>query len=197
MKKEFCNILKKSKRFKIKVYVCLLAMIVILGMTTACSTEEEKIDNNSLEKISKIMAEDENITNNILEEQDAVHDIEVEELQSNKEEIEQEPSDAQEIKDIVLGFAEGYFSNDINLMKQFLTEPYEWDMDVYSGKEEQEVSIVEVSGIGGTDDKAIDDVQVVSLVYKENITDDSNKNLTIELVKTSQGWKIQFYGIEG
>lgn len=197
MKKGFYNILQKNKRFKIKVFACLLAMIVVLGMITACSTEEKKIDNNSLSEISEIMPEDENSTNSILEEQDAASDNEVEELQSKQEEMEQEPSDAQEIEDIVLGFAEGYFAGDIDLMKQFLIEPYEWDVDVYSGKEEQEVSIVEVSGIEETEDKAIDDVHVVSLVYKENVTDDSNKSLTIELVKTSQGWKIQFYGIEG
>lgn len=197
MKKGFNNILQKIKRFKIKVFACLLTMIVVLGMITACSTEEKKIDNNSLSEISEIMPEDENSTNSILEEQDAASDNEVEELQSKQEEMEQEQSDAQEIEDIVLGFAEGYFAGDIDLMKQFLIEPYEWDMDVYSGKEEQEVSIVEVSGIEETEDKAVDDVHVVSLVYKENITDDSNKNLTIELVKTSQGWKIQFYGIEG
>lgn len=194
MKGRLCIILQKSKRKKeVKVLACFLVMMIVGGIITACSTKEK--DNNSLSEISEIMLEEENTTNSSLEEQDVVPQDMVEELQSNQEESEQELGDEREIRDIVLGFAEGYFSGDIDLLKQFLTEPYEWDMDVYSGKEE--VSIVEVSGIEGTKDKAIDDVQVVYLVYKENITDDSNKNLTIELVKTSQGWKIQFYGIEG
>lgn len=176
---------------------------IIILLMAGCSREVQgKNDRPSLEA-SEIMPEEKSLVDNVSEddilEDNALEDnISEEENTANSIQNEQGLSeDAQEIKNAALGFAEGYFTGDRDVIKKFLTDPYEWDMDVYANGEAKEISAVEVRGIEGIEDKAIGDVHIVYLIYKETAAADSNKNLTLELIKTLQGWKIQFYGIEG
>ena len=105
-------------------------------------------------------------------------------------------SDVQEIKDIVEAFAAAYFTGDIESIQLYLTTPYDWDTDVYEGAAD-EVSNISVKGLADIGEKAVGDVCVVSLEYKESADSDTFNYLTIELIKQSDGWKIQFYGVEG
>lgn len=41
--------------------------------------------------------------------------------------------DALEIKSIAQALAAAYFSGDTDAVKAYLTDPYEWDIDVYEG----------------------------------------------------------------
>ena len=102
----------------------------------------------------------------------------------------------QEIKDIVEAFAAAYFTGDIESIQLYLTTPYDWDTDVYEGAAD-EVSNISVKGLADIGEKAVGDVCVVSLEYKESADSDTFNYLTIELIKQSDGWKIQFYGVEG
>lgn len=209
-KKRICNMFAKGNRKK--AMSTAVGFIIILLMA-GCSREEQgKNDRPSLEA-SEIMPEEKSLVDNVSEddilEDNALEDnvlednvlednISEEENTANSIQKEQGLSeDAQEIKNAALGFAEGYFTGDRDVIKQFLTDPYEWDMDVYANGEAKEISAVEVKGIEGIENKAIGDVHIVYLIYKETAAADSNKNLTLELIKTLQGWKIQFYGIEG
>lgn len=199
-KKRICNMFAKGNR---KKGMSTAVGFIIILLMAGCSREVQgKNDRPSLEA-SEIMPEEKSLVDNVSEddilEDNALEDnISEEENTANSIQNEQGLSeDAQEIKNVALGFAEGYFTGDRDVIKKFLTDPYEWDMDVYANGEAKEISAVEVRGIEGIEDKAIGDVHIVYLIYKETAAADSNKNLTLELIKTLQGWKIQFYGIEG
>lgn len=199
-KKRICNMFAKGNRKK--AMSTAVGFIIILLMA-GCSREEQgKNDRPSLEA-SEIMPEEKSLVDNVSEDdilEDNVLEDNISEEENTANSIQNEQGlseDAQEIKNVALGFAEGYFTGDRDVIKKFLTDPYEWDMDVYSNGEAKEISAVEVRGIEGIGNKAIGDVHIVYLIYKETAAADSNKNLTLELIKTLQGWKIQFYGIEG
>ena len=120
------------------------------------------------------------------------------ELESGIEKKEGETlsADGQEIKGIVEAFAAVFFSGDRESIKNYLTTPFEWDIDVYEGAADM-VSDTSVKGLTEIDEKDIGDTCVVSLEYKDSAKSDTFRYLTIKLIKQSDGWKIQFYGIEG
>lgn len=103
--------------------------------------------------------------------------------------------DAEEIQDIAEKFSAAYFSGDMEEIKKYLTDPYDWDIEVYSNPEKSaDISVIAIKGISDVGNKNVDDVCVISIQYKQS--DDMGQFLTIELIKKSEGWKIQFYGIE-
>lgn len=105
-------------------------------------------------------------------------------------------TDEQEIKGIVEAFATIYFNGDKEGIQNYLTTPFEWDIDVYEG-DASTISNTSIKGLTEIGEKTAGDTCVVSLEYKESAESDSFRYLTIILIKHTNGWKIQFYGIEG
>lgn len=105
--------------------------------------------------------------------------------------------DAKKIQDIAEKFSAAYFSGDMEEVKKYLTDPYEWYIEVYSNPEKSaDISDLAINGISDIGNKNLDDVCVILMQYKQSASDDMVQSLTIELIKKSEGWKIQFYGIE-
>lgn len=105
--------------------------------------------------------------------------------------------DAKEIQDIVETFSAAYFSGGVEEIKKYLTDPYDWDIEVYSNPEKSaDISVIAINGISDIGNKNVDDICVIAMQYKQSASDDTVQSLTIELIKKSEGWKIQFYGIE-
>lgn len=105
--------------------------------------------------------------------------------------------DAKEVQDIAETFSAAYFSGDVEEIKKYLTDPYDWDVEVYSNPEKSaDISVIAINGISDIGNKNVDDICVISMQYKQSPSDDTVQSLTIELIKKSEGWKIQFYGIE-
>ncbi|MCM1111667.1 MAG: hypothetical protein NC399_00280 [Muribaculum sp.] len=104
-------------------------------------------------------------------------------------------ADAQKIEGIITEFCAAYFEGDLDSIKSFLTDPYIWDVNVYENSADK-VKVMAVKGLEDIGEKNIDDVCVVSVEYKEDGMD-AYVYLTVELIKTDKGWKIEFYGNEG
>lgn len=108
--------------------------------------------------------------------------------------------DALEIKSIVQALAAAYFSGDTDAVKAYLTEPYEWDIDVYEGissdKGAGEVNITELKGLNSISEKQVGDSCTVSVEFSDTKYD-TLAYLTVELIKQPDGWKVCFYGLEG
>lgn len=101
----------------------------------------------------------------------------------------------QEIESIVKEFATAYFNGDIDTIQNYLTTPYEWDIDVYTGT--GVISEVNLKGLTNIGEEEIGNIKVVSLEYRDSSIEETLSYLTLELIKQEEGWKIQFYGIEG
>ncbi|WP_152967788.1 hypothetical protein [Oxobacter pfennigii] len=104
-------------------------------------------------------------------------------------------ADAQEIKSIAEKFSFAFFNGDTDLMKSYLTKPFEWDIEVFDGSA-KEVTGITIKGLADIQEKNIGDTSVVSVEYRGAPQDDSFQYLTIELIKQPDGWKIRFYGVE-
>lgn len=108
-------------------------------------------------------------------------------------------ADGQELKRIAENFATAYFSGDINTVQGYLTNPYEWGLDVYTGLNETgagTISELKLKGLTNIGIEEIGSIQVISLEFKDS-NYDMYIYLTMEFVKQEDGWKIQFYGLEG
>lgn len=111
------------------------------------------------------------------------------------EDTPQLSAEAQAIKEIVEAFAAEYFQGNREAVKKYLTAPYEWDIEVPDGGSEP--LDISIEGLEAIEEKQLNEVCVVSLRYKTGPKEDQYHYLTIELVKTKDGWNIQFYGVEG
>lgn len=106
--------------------------------------------------------------------------------------------DMQEIEDIANRFAKVYFGGNADILKQYLVEPYVWEVETYQNSDSSDkMLITDIKGLSDIGEKNIGDVCVIYIEYKESEIDDMYKYLTIEFIKEEMGWKIQFYGIEG
>lgn len=109
-----------------------------------------------------------------------------------------EPSDSVQIERIANRFAKAYFAGDVDALKQYLTEPYDWKVEVCQNADNaDEVEILAIKGLSDIREQVVGDVCVISVEYREPEITDAYRYLTIELIKEETGWKIQFYGIEG
>ncbi len=104
-------------------------------------------------------------------------------------------TDEQSAEAIVLEFSTAYFEGNTEAMKTYLTEPYDWDIDTCPFDE----TAVCVMGINSLRFKTEGNVQkcVASLEFKESSDKDYFTYLTINLIKQSGEWKIQFFTLEG
>ena len=102
--------------------------------------------------------------------------------------------DALEVQKIVKDFSECFFNGDIEGVKKYLWENFEWE--VYVNEEPSKLlNLKRIKGLSKIEDMKIGDKGHVSLEYvKED--DDSNTYLEIGMIKTEEGWKITDYGIE-
>ncbi len=105
--------------------------------------------------------------------------------------------DAKAVEQVVTGFYRAYFAGDIDVFKQYLVRPYEWGPEcLYDST--SDIGISAVKGLEEIGDKNIGDTCSVSVEYLDyEESDDAYRYLTVELIKTEDGWKIYSYGIEG
>lgn len=102
--------------------------------------------------------------------------------------------DAQEIKSIAENFVAAYFSGDTDAVQSCLTTSYEWDIEVYKAGTVSELTLKGLADIGVEE---VGSTQVISLEFRDCNLEDMFLYLTIEFIKQEDGWKIQFYGLEG
>ena len=104
-------------------------------------------------------------------------------------------TDAQLAEALVLEFSAAYFEGNTEVMKTYLTEPYDWDIDTCPFDE----TAVCVMGINSLRFKTEGNVQkcIASLEFKESADKDYFTYLTIVLIKQSGEWRIQFFALEG
>lgn len=102
--------------------------------------------------------------------------------------------DAQEIKSIAENFVAAYFSGDTDAVQSCLTNPYEWDIEVYKAGTVSELTLKGLADIGVEE---VGSTQVISLEFRDCNLEDMFLYLIIEFIKQEDGWKIQFYGLEG
>ncbi len=189
MKKRFKNILMKSKKKNgLFILIGAVGITVFLGMMTGCSIIEPSASNEEPANDAKVQTVPMQTPGPEESESDNT---------SNPEESLSE--DGQEIKSIAENFAAAYFSGDTDAVQSYLTNPYEWDMDVYEGLDAAgagTISELTLKGLTDIGEEETGSTQVISLEFR-----DSNYDmfiyLTIEFVKQEDGWKIQFYGLEG
>lgn len=105
--------------------------------------------------------------------------------------------DAAEMTRAVKEFASAYFRNDVETLRLYLAEDFADTIDMYSYPEQAEQ--IEETYIGGLPERDVP-VGVSCNVFYEfsglTQTDGALAYLDIEMIKTQQGWKVKWYGIE-
>lgn len=187
MKKRFINILDRSAQKKngFAVLSCIICATLLLGMTTGCSIADYIPE--------QMQSQAKNVTNNISHK---TGNTTTEVSEQTKEPETTLSPDAQIIQDIVEKFAAAYFYGDGETMSKYLTDSIHWELITYEGNGDS-VCAITLKGLEEIKDARIDDVAVVSLEYKTDANADTFQYLTIELIKQTDGWKIQYYGMEG
>lgn len=189
MKKRFKNILLNYKKKNgLFILVCAVSITVFLGMMTGCSMKEPSSSEPQKNNEFPSSQMDNNETSN-------------EELVDNAKDSEETLSeDGQEIKSIAQNFAAAYFSGDTDTIQSYLTAPYGWDIEVYEGLDTTgagTISEITLKGLTDIGKEETGSIQVISLEFRDSNYEDRFIDLTIEFTKQEDGWKIQFYGLEG
>lgn len=188
MKKRFKNILTKSKKKSgLLILICVVALTSFSNMITGCSVKESNTPESQTEDLQEDSADYTTI--------DASAESQEEPQQDDVLDVENTLSaDGQEIKNIAEEFSTAYFSGNVNAIQTYLTVPYEWDMDVYTGT--GIIGEIKLKGLANVGEEEVGMIKVISCEYKDNDSE-SLQYLTLEFIKQEDGWKIQFYGIEG
>lgn len=99
---------------------------------------------------------------------------------------------------VISQFMEAYFSGDREIIKQYLTEPYNWDVDVYTDYETVDPVI---NAIKGLDTLVLDMANWgeihASVEFRETPDSDCFIYLSMELNWEDGQWKVSGYGLEG
>lgn len=197
---------KRSLKKDGKTLIIAIALTTIMSILNACSspekinsTSDSVINESTSVEVESLSTESAAVSSSM--ETEAVlpyAETENTSVESIDKSVPQALSeDAEQLQEIAKLFADAYFSGDTETIKKYLTTPYEWDIEVYSNSENTpDVSTLTINGLSGIDNKNVEDVCVLSLQYKSPVADDMLEHLTLEFVKQSDGWKIQFYGIE-
>lgn len=185
-----------KKRFK--NLVCVVSVTLILGMVTGCSIKEPNPSETRIDHaLENSESPREESTDNTNAQTVPTQTQEPEESQQNNAQNPEAAlsADGQEIKDIAEEFAAAYFGGDSDAVQNYLTAPYEWNMDVYAGT--GVISEINLKGLTDIGEEEIGNIKVVSLEYRDSNLEETLLHLTLEFIKEEDGWKIQFYGIEG
>lgn len=194
MKKRFKNILNRTKKKNgLSLLVCVVSLTMVFGTLAGCSITEPD-SSEPLPTTNKTTTNE--IENDLPSIPPETPPADIQEADSVENGEEPLSTDEQEIKGIVEAFATIYFNGDKEGIQNYLTTPFEWDIDVYEG-DASTISNTSIKGLTEIGEKTAGDTCVVSLEYKESAESDSFRYLTIILIKQTNGWKIQFYGIEG
>lgn len=109
--------------------------------------------------------------------------------------------DSEEIKKTANEFAAAYFSGDTAALQSYLADSYEGDIDVYKGLSDTTgagiLSGFTLKGLTDAGKEEIGSTKVVSLEFTDSNCGDMFLHLTMEFVRQEDGWKIEFYGLEG
>lgn len=162
------NLLKLKKKNGFPILVCIISVTLILGTLTGCSSMESTLAETQIDTPQEELADNSGQTLS---------------------------ADGQEIESIAEEFATAYFNGDIDTIQNYLTVPYEWNIDVYTGT--GVISEVNLKGLANIGEEETGNIKVVSLEYRDSSIGETLLYLTLEFIKQKEGWKIQFYGIEG
>jgi len=101
-----------------------------------------------------------------------------------------------EIVQVALTFATAYLDGDRRSMRPYLTEDYGDNLEVYEQEGDGNCSVQRISGTGqARDAQEGDEIWISVEIAEEGL--DALRYLSLECVKQEEGWKIQFYGLEG
>jgi len=207
MKKRFKNVLLKSnKKNGWLVCVCVVCLTLMSGAMVGCSAVKNLPSEVQAQPNLTDMAPSENgDTQTVLpvDNTDMLYDppktddadtqtLPVQEPDTNGSSGENLSEDAQEIQNIVEEFAAAYFDGNIDAMQKFLASTYEGEIDVYEST--GTISDLTVKGI---QEEKENGGCVVSLEFRDSSYEDMFLYLTVIFIKQEDGWKIQFYGVEG
>lgn len=191
MNKRFKNShLSARKKNRFSILVCAVSMTAALGMMTGCSltksspAETQRDKEVPGESMNRSESESESKSN----------------PDSTTHPEETLSEDGQELKNMAQSFAAAYFSGDTDTMQSYLTNPYEWGIEVYAGLDASgagTVSDLTLKGLKETGKEETGSKQVLSLEFRDSNYKEMFLYLTMECIKQEDGWKIQFYGLEG
>lgn len=211
MKKRFKNMLLKSKtKNGLFILVCAVSITVFPGIMTGCAGKEPSLSETQKNNEFSGSQTDNHETSNeepVAGEKEQTIPTQTpaseqpEAASDNTNDSEETLSeDGREIKGIAENFAAAYFSGDTDTIQSYLTSPYEWDIEVYEGLDTTgagTISELTLKGLTNIGQEESGSIQVISLEFKDSHFEDMFIYLTIEFVKQEDGWKIQFYGLEG
>ena len=98
-----------------------------------------------------------------------------------------------------MAFWEVYLAGDIEALRQYLTADYAGEPEVFpDGQDGHVAQEAEVLAVKGTDigEKAVGDSIDIWVEFRPSATADSLEYLWISLVKDTEGWKVDTYGLE-
>lgn len=136
-----------------KKKLCLMAAILLVILAfSACSVNEENPEQNN-----QTLLEDDSqdSLNNSESKFESMAESNTENNEETKEIEEQLPSiqvseEVQNLRQKMEDFCQAYFSGDIEDVKEFLTDPYSWDIDVYENPEEvKNMETKDITGLAG------------------------------------------------
>ena len=100
---------------------------------------------------------------------------------------------AQKLEELMEAFGQAYFCGDVDSIKKFLVEDYEWDIDTYEYT--VQADIVRVKGIQQIDEQNLRDCYELSIQFRFP-GEDSMTYLSVEWQKEGDDWKVIGYGLE-
>lgn len=181
--------LKKKNRFPILIYV--ISVTLSLGMITGCSIAESAFTENQIDTPREESADSTN-TQTVTMGTPGGEESSQNNVQNSESTLS---ADGQVIESIAEEFAAAYFGGDIDAIQNYLAVPYEWDINVYTGT--GIISEVNLKGVTDIGEEEIGNIEIISLEYRDSNMEETLLYLTLEFIKQEDGWKIQFYGVEG
>lgn len=107
-----------------------------------------------------------------------------------------EQPDRDAVKALTDSFSEAYFAGDVQAARSCLTEDYAQDIELYGGTPET-VDIIQIKGLDRVESgAAIGSAYEIWVEFWSGTEDDSLTYLTLGFLKTENGWKIEWYGLE-
>ena len=218
MKKRFQNILsKRKKKNGMALFLGTILLTACLGALVGCSLEEE--GREAKEPVGVKELKEEALSEAEKSAEQAEHTRQQGEEGLSGEETEamgreafhgpkgnQEAQtegteylsaeDCREIRNMVDVFAKAYFDGNTDALQGFLSSTYEGKIEGYEST--GAVSDFTWKGLSDTDDKKIKEGRaIVSLEFRDSTYEDMFLYVTFVLVREEDGWKIEFYGVEG